>query len=407
MVALDNGGDTLKCGYVTSESNAPDLIAHNYGIRTKRGRQVLLFDQHADLLDLSGVFYKRPVNRGYVLDWNTEEEIWRRALLSSHGLKVANPGDTCLVVNEAPFAPWELRTQMDEVVFESLGFAAMHKGNASAFAARGYREERRLAPSDQLFSSNACLVVDSGFSFSHATPVVKHSVLEHSARRIDVGSKLMTNFLKETVSFRTWNMMDEFSLMHDLLKRFCFVSTDFVAELKQSKSRTRSTLRTRLLLPNGATRLVAEETKASEEELAAAGDQTMELNNERIAVPELLLNPSDIGLQQGGLHEAIFESISSTPSCLHPSLYNNILLTGGNALIPGLADRLRAEVRRLAPLHCEVNVHTSSNPIDLTWRGMREFVLNTPDLEDHCVTKAEYEEHGSGVINYRKFQSLI
>ena len=41
------------------------------------------------------------------------------------------------------------------------------------------------------------------------------------------------------------------------------------------------------------------------------------LNNERICVPEVLFNPSDIGIQQGGLIDAILQSVNST----HPDLH--------------------------------------------------------------------------------------
>ena len=37
------------------------------------------------------------------------------------------------------------------------------------------------------------------------------------------------------------------------------------------------------------------------------------MNNERFAVPEILLNPSDVGIQEMGIAEAIHHSITSLP----------------------------------------------------------------------------------------------
>ena len=37
------------------------------------------------------------------------------------------------------------------------------------------------------------------------------------------------------------------------------------------------------------------------------------MNNERFAIPETLLHPSDIGIQEMGVAEAIVDSISSLP----------------------------------------------------------------------------------------------
>lgn len=43
------------------------------------------------------------------------------------------------------------------------------------------------------------------------------------------------------------------------------------------------------------------------------GEQILRLANERFAVPEMLLHPSDIGIQEMGVHEAIVDSIQSMP----------------------------------------------------------------------------------------------
>jgi actin-related protein 6 len=46
------------------------------------------------------------------------------------------------------------------------------------------------------------LVVDCGFSFTHVVPVFDGVVLRKGVRRIDLGGKALTNYLKELVSFR-------------------------------------------------------------------------------------------------------------------------------------------------------------------------------------------------------------
>lgn len=35
-------------------------------------------------------------------------------------------------------------------------------------------------------------------------------------KRLNIGGKLLTNYLKELVSYRQWNMMDEFLLMNQV-----------------------------------------------------------------------------------------------------------------------------------------------------------------------------------------------
>merc|ERR1712192_167979 len=68
----------------------------------------------------------------------------------------------------------------------------------------------------------------------------------------------------------------------------------------------------------------------------ADGEQLVRMNNERFMVPEILFRPSDIGIQQMGLAEAVVESVSACDPAAQPWLYRNILLTGGNMAFPGM-----------------------------------------------------------------------
>jgi actin-related protein 6 len=47
-----------------------------------------------------------------------------------------------------------------------------------------------------------CLLVDSGYSFTHIVPYIKGKKLKQGIRRIDVGGKMLTNHLKEIISYR-------------------------------------------------------------------------------------------------------------------------------------------------------------------------------------------------------------
>lgn len=64
------------------------------------------------------------------------------------------------------------------------------------------------------------------------------------------------------------------------------------------------------------------------------------MNNERISVPEVLFYPSDIGLNQCGIAEAIASAISRTPAELHAAFFSNILVFGGSCLFEGFFERL-------------------------------------------------------------------
>lgn len=84
------------------------------------------------------------------------------------------------------------------------------------------------------------------------------------------------------------------------------------------------------------------------------------MNNERFAVPELLFHPSDIGIQQMGISEAIVYVIEKFPSEVQSHLYKNILLIGGSCNLPHFKERTEKDVRTMAPAECEVRISLAS-----------------------------------------------
>jgi actin-related protein 6 len=75
--------------------------------------------------------------------------------------------------------------------------------------------------------------------------------------------------------------------------------------------------------------------------------QLMNLSNLVITVPELLFKPSDAGIDCGGVHEGIIESISKLPAETARDLLKNVWICGGLAKTPGLLERLRIELRMM------------------------------------------------------------
>src|SRR3954471_16347120 len=80
-------------------------------------------------------------------------------------------------------------------------------------------------------AAECVLVVDSGYSFTHVIPVINGKPFQSTVRRIDVGGKVLTNYLKEMFSIRQLNMMDETYIVNEIKETCCFVSSDFRRDL--------------------------------------------------------------------------------------------------------------------------------------------------------------------------------
>lgn len=129
------------------------------------------------------------------------------------------------------------------------------------------------------------------------------------------------------------------------------------------------------------------------------------LSTERISVPEALFSPNLLGLNQRGLAEAIRDSIHMCPVELQPMLWSSIMLTGGNACMPGFEARLAIELRRLAPSNMPIRLYTPEDPIITTWKGGS--VLGSSDhyFTNFAITKHMWHEEGPSRI-FARFKFL-
>ena len=424
--------------------------------------------------------------------------------------------DCTFLLLEPPFVPSVVSEGVDCILFRELGLGKVARLLGPCMAAIQYHMfcqsmptmSQSLHPKNDNQSSSSslwindntkcCCVVDSGYSFTHVVPTQNAGeAITTAIRRLDLGGKVLTNLLKEFVTYRQWNMMDEYHIVNDVKEQLCFVSDQF--ELEMTKARNiRKGMRwfdREYLLPDfvntvrGSVRLpeplqrkremeemeqlkldmervdkerrrreLADEAMELQDEannavvavemdknrsksakennvcskkqggkkkkrrsrnegssnnidrsgeedddiimndtnsdtdsddetdqqrlhrLKAMRDaerkrreqeslsrQALAMSVERFAIPEVLFRPSDIGLDCGGIAEAISESITSCPPMVHAAMYHNVLLVGGNAKISGFRDRVETELRKLAPTKYEVRVYLPEDPVSYAW----------------------------------------
>eukprot|EP00961_Rhodomonas_salina_P159871 2153001-Rhodomonas_salina.2 len=121
------------------------------------------------------------------------------------GADIADWADSVLVT-EPLFSPNELKDNLDEFIFEEMGFQKFCSAPPPLLA---FADHKCWDPDSVLSRTGCGVIVDSGFSFTHIVPFYEGKILYKACRRIDLGGKALTNLLKETVSYRQWNMMDE------------------------------------------------------------------------------------------------------------------------------------------------------------------------------------------------------
>ncbi|XP_042299487.1 actin-related protein 5 [Sceloporus undulatus] len=118
------------------------------------------------------------------------------------------------------------------------------------------------------------------------------------------------------------------------------------------------------------------------------------LGTERIRVPEILFQPSLIGEEQAGIAETMQFVLDRYPKEQQEKLVQNVFLTGGNMMYPGMKARIHKELLEMRPFQSSFQVHLASNPVLDAWYGAREWALQYMNHEEGWITRKDYEEKG-------------
>lgn len=171
-LVIDNGGGNIKVGL---DGFQQPLTIANMTAKVSKSMQYLVSDQIYDCRNGSSLNFIRPCDRGYLNNWQCEIDVWNYllALPAFQGLSIS---DTSLVLTEPPVNPPTLQNDTNEVVFEYFGFNEYIRKPAAWYSMYEFCNNRYWNR-EKLHS---CIIVDSGFSFTHATPFVDQNCQRHA-----------------------------------------------------------------------------------------------------------------------------------------------------------------------------------------------------------------------------------
>jgi actin-related protein 6 len=197
---LDHGASLLRFGTPDSQPSS----AYNCVAKSKRSPFVF---GPTSLAGLSEVY--RPVQQGVIVNFELQRKVWQKVL------NAVDCSQTDLLLAVSPYTPASVLQSLDQMVFEDFKF-------------RSYRRVKACPVQTGLY-------LDLGFSSCSVLPVVGGNLLNYAVQRVGVGGKLLTNFMKERISFRHFDMTEETWLVDHIKQTACYVSLDFETELAAYK----------------------------------------------------------------------------------------------------------------------------------------------------------------------------
>jgi len=357
-IVIDNGSDTIKAGF--SGDDSPRII-----FPTLTGRE-RYWSEKTDLSSKGKGFYvgeeaqnkrgvlnvKRPVENGIVTHWDDMEKIWEHTFKE---LEV-DPKDHPVIHTEPTPCPKVNREKKIQIMFETFEVPAFYVSIGEKLAL--YATGRTTG-----------VVVGSGYDVTRVVPIYEGYELPHAIKRFDFAGRDLTHHLSKLLSERPRSFFKgaENVDVNDIKEKLCYVSQDFEKDNSSN---------------SGC------ESSASYE---LPGGEQIIIENERFQCPEALFKPSMIGLDSPGLHETAYNSILATDCDVQADFFANIVLCGGSTMFPGMEERMKSEMQRLARPGHEIKIIAPPERKFLAWIG-GTLLAGLGTCNDLLIRKDEYDE---------------
>ena len=137
-IVIDNGGHRCRVGFAGEAE--PRRTMMNGMAKSKTEHKTFVADQVEKAKDFSALQYRLSLERGVLVNWDTQAEVWARAF-GPEVLKIA-PAETSLLLSEAPLTPSAIQDTLDEMVFEHFGFQSYCTRPAPVLAALAVQHEQ-------------------------------------------------------------------------------------------------------------------------------------------------------------------------------------------------------------------------------------------------------------------------
>ncbi len=103
-----------------------------------------------------------------------------------------------------------------------------------------------------------------------------------------------------------------------------------------------------------------------------------------------------------GIGEATLETIMRCDVDIRKELFRNIVLSGGNTMIPGFGERVAKELTGLAPSTMEIKVVAPPERQLSAWIG-GSMLASLSTFKQMWISKAEYDESGPSIVQRKCF----
>jgi actin len=303
-----------------------------------------------------------------------------------------DPREQPVLLTESPLNPKANREKTTQVMFETFNTLAVYLAVQGVLVM--YARGRTTG-----------LSIDSGAGSTNVVPMYEGHAIQHAIR-----GSVSNNGENATA---------------DLMKRltakgYAFTSSEIVGDIKEKLCYVASNCNTE---------------KCVEKEYELPDGQVIKVGSEQYQIPEMIFKskkPLDWGIERllllgrmdrnsllsalpldllkmvvgqlrsdDSVSTMVQDSIESCDRELCPDLYRNVVLSGGNTMFPGIADRLSNDLSRQSG-GLRVMVIAPPERRHLVWIG-GSILASLSMFEEMWISKKEYDEYGPSIVGRKCF----
>uniref|UniRef100_A0ACB8EF11 Actin-1 n=1 Tax=Sphaerodactylus townsendi TaxID=933632 RepID=A0ACB8EF11_9SAUR len=366
-VIVDNGSGLCKAGIAgdsAPRSVITAIIGRSRAKATMVGAGQKEFYIGEEAQSKRGVLsLNYPIDHGIVTSWDDMERIWRHVYECELRIKSS---DRPVLLTEAPLNPLQNRERMTEIMFESFKVPAMYVAVQATLAL--YASARTTG-----------IVMDSGDGVTHTVPIYEGYCLQHAVSRLDVAGRDITEYFMRLLleSGHSFVSTAEREIVKNIKEKLCYVALDPIQEMRAKVEE----LMREYKLPDG---------------------NVIKIGNQLFRAPETLFVPANIGVEAPGIHKMIFNSIVRCDIDVRKDLYENILLSGGSTLFPGMDERILKEMQLQVPIGISARIIAPPERKYCAWIGA-SILTCLSSFKLMWVTLDDYKDFGPGVVHRKCF----
>jgi len=368
-LVCDNGSGMCKAGFAGDDAPRavfPSIVGRprHQGVMVGMGQKDAYVGDEAQ--SKRGILtLKYPVEHGIITNWDDMEKIWHHTFFDQ--LKVS-PEEHHVLMTEAPMNPRTNREKMTQIMFETFSVPALYVNIQAVLSL--YASGRTTG-----------VVLDSGDGVTHTVPIYDGYALPHAILRLNLAGRDLTNYLQRILVQRgyTFTSSAEREIVRELKEKSCYVAIDFESEYEKSQK-----------------------TDECIEQHELPDGSIMTINDERFRASEVLFRPELVGKETEGIHYLAYDSVERCEMDIRKELLNDIVLSGGSTMFPGMAERLQHEVSQLCMSHVPVNIVAPPERKYSVWIG-GSILSSLSTFQSLWISRSEYEEEGPSIIHRKCF----